>query len=1151
MIFINSARDIIIFMLGPEGGVTTPGTPPLYPPLVTPGGGGFYVEFTYTAPGDTCTPMSLQHNTGSVYNFVNCTFSRNVAGNGATNDPKFIIPHECNHNTFGKGGGLAVFFKGKASDNTIKLSNSTFVGNNAVWGGGMYVEFHDAAKGNLIEIESDFSGNSAIFEGGGLRVSYYIDPSNTTNIAANNINISSSTFVNNSAYAGGAITLLPSLIGIGEHAVPEILISNCSFEGNRAKLGSAIYSSDVAVNIARSIPVINVQSSNFTNNILIIGSSSTEHYIGVGAVYLNGVPAKFYDVIVFQRNSGSALAVVNTYVDFTSCNVFFQNNTGEKGGAISLLGAASVIISNQTNARFVGNTAASYGGAIYNSYIERESYSTYPNCFIKYNDFLAPPDRWTAHFVFRKNSAMISGSSIYSTSILPCSMFTLTPNQSQTVFCWNHTYWDYDDSCTSAIGTGTGNVSLGVAQTFPGWVYKLPINITDELGHDILRYTAFTASIRESSSIVATVDAGFYFVSDGFVQINGDGSANQTIILSLDGTLAGNWHSELEIQLLPCPPGLSQTTNGSNATCQCDPNKTYNSVIICLGSNSGNTFTLIKSGYWIGVDPKAHSGGLVVAACPQGFCTSGKTGTDKYITLPTEADKLNGVICAANRAGVLCGECIETYAPSVNDDSYSCVPCMKSELIGNVFTYIGVMYVPLVIFSLVIIIFNVKLTTGPANAFILFSQAIVTTYRITIGDQLSINSNIKQDVNKFFEVCNFVYRIFNLDFFSYLMAPFCVGSQLNTLDIIELNYIVAIVPCVMILIVIVCYQITKMTCILALCGCITKPSNKPTQKMACTKAISVSPILAFAAFLLLSYNKFSVTASKILMQTRFIDASGTIISGTRSYYAAQFEAGDWRYVLPSSIVTILIIALPIVLLGFPVRLFEKCIGRAPAIMKYYPADKVNIFLDAFQGCFRDNRRYFASAYFFFRLFVNVVFLFLPSPSMKLAFEQFACISMVLLIALLQPYKVTAYNYIDIIFFSNLAVISILNDHILNSTNLVETISSIVILSVLISLPLVYMGGYIIWYFLIKPRKYIIIISLSVLMQKCLKKKSITESNLPSVTLQKVIPHTTSVDEVGVVNTAASDYAEIEARMQEQIDHAVNSDSRSGYSITTD
>ena len=145
----------------------------------------------------------------------------------------------------------------------------------------------------------------------------------------------------------------------------------------------------------------------------------------------------------------------------------------------------------------------------------------------------------------------------------------------------------------------------------------------------------------------------------------------------------------------------------------------------------------------------------------------------------------------------------------------------------------------------------------------------------------------------------------------------------------------------------------------------------------------MSPILAFAAYLLLAYNKVSVTASKILNQVHFIDSSGTTLSITRLYYSAQYDAGYWRYALPSSIITILIIVLPIILLEFPVRLFEKCISRVPVIMTYYPAAKVNIFLDAFQGCFHDNRRYFASAYFFFRLIVNVFLVFLPTLSLQI------------------------------------------------------------------------------------------------------------------------------------------------------------------------
>ena len=121
---------------------------------ITPGGGGFCIEFTYSTPGDFCAPSSLHHNTGSRYDFTKSTFIGNVADHISINVPTFIIPYACNHDAFGKGGGLALFFKGSASDNTVRLSNCTFQNNTAVWGGGLYVEFHDAAMGNVIEIES-------------------------------------------------------------------------------------------------------------------------------------------------------------------------------------------------------------------------------------------------------------------------------------------------------------------------------------------------------------------------------------------------------------------------------------------------------------------------------------------------------------------------------------------------------------------------------------------------------------------------------------------------------------------------------------------------------------------------------------------------------------------------------------------------------------------------------------------------------------------------------------------------------------------------------------------------------------------------------------------------------------------------------------
>ena len=1112
----------------------------------TPGGGGFSIEFAYSAPGDICAPSSLQHNTRSMYIFSNSTFSGNVADDGSANVTTFPIPNACNHGAFGKGGGLALFFKGNASSNTVKLFNCTFQNNKADWGGGFYVEFHDAAAGNVIEIESTFSNNSAVIEGGGLRVAYYT-PGYNRKIEANHLFIRSSTFQHNNAFTAGAIAVLLSLVN-ADDPVPELLVSNCTFESNRAEIGSVVHGSYVTLSSASLTPVIVFQTCTFTNNILDerLDIRITQSYTGIGAVYLNGIPAKFVGAIIFENNSGSALAVVGAYVDFTSSNVSFFNNTGDKGGAISLLGDASMVISNQTIARFEGNSASTYGGAIYNAYIEIERFSSYANCFIRYNDFFVPPDKWTAHFIFRNNTADKVGNSIYSTSILPCSLFTATPNEMETVFCWNHTFWNYDHNCIDEIGTGFGKLTTYIAKTYPGLKYKLPINIFDELGHDILGFTPFIATIKKlHPQPVATVDPGFYVAVDGVIQLNGNGSTNQTLILTLEGTGMGHWQSEIAVQLLPCPPGLSLDRNDQKGICKCDPSKTFNSIVVCLGGWSDNGTALIKAGFWIGFSPELGSAELVVAPCPRGFCKQIATSADvlqlsgTYIFLPMASAMLDSVVCSPNRMGILCGECAASYAPSVNDDAFSCVPCDSSQLVENTFKYIGILYFPLVLFFLFIILFNIKLTTGPANAFVLFSQAIVSSFDSTVSGQLTISSDVYSGAKVYFKICSFLYRMYNLDFFAFLLEPFCIGPHFNTLDVIELNYVVAIVPCVMILIVMACYRVKTLTCIFRTCRCNTGRKDSQSQ-LTYIRSIRVSPILAFAAFLLLSYNKFCTTTSKLLNQVTFINASGSSITLTRLYYAAQFYPGYWKYALPCSIISILIIVLPIILLGFPVHLFEKCISHVPAIMKHYPAEKVNIFLDAFQGCFRDNRRYFASAYFFFRLIINIFLVLLPTSSILLS-QQLLCIAMVVLIAILQPYKVTVFNYVDILFFSNLAIISILNEYITqysSDLNQQKSISAIlVVICILISLPLIYMVGYLIWCFLVKRKKELIVSMLLSPMQKYLDHKARAEMDT-AVHFQTIKRDDQgNVIAVDVITFVASDIDLLDARMHEQVTSA--------------
>ena len=100
--------------------------------------------------------------------------------------------------------------------------------------------------------------------------------------------------------------------------------------------------------------------------------------------------------------------------------------------------------------------------------------------------------------------------------------------------------------------------------------------------------------------------------------------------------------------------------------------------------------------------------------------------------LPLQADdELTNVVCVTNRTGVLCGECRGSYAPSIN--GHVCLVIHLMQVIGNIFKYIGIVYVPLVLFFLVIIFFNVQLTTGLANAHMILLPPLVRTI---VGSQL-------------------------------------------------------------------------------------------------------------------------------------------------------------------------------------------------------------------------------------------------------------------------------------------------------------------------------------------------------------------------------------------------------------------------------
>ena len=1070
------------------------------------GGGGFYVEFSYCQPGDTnCSNVETTAEptiTGAIYYFKRCRFLQNQANISDYDKSTYIVPYQIDHGAFGRGGGLSIFVKGSSNGNYFEVLNCTFQDNQALWGAGMFLEFHDHTKNNTAYIDnSQFLNNSCSYTkqsgtaGGGMRIGHYVYFDNFG--PGNNVTIENCDFSFNSALNGGGISISSTLQNQSD--LTTISLSFCNFVENVARLGSALHVDGFPLILFGQMLSVFVKHSNITgNSVEFLKPLNLEHepyQVGVGTVYVHKVPLKFRGNMTFAGNTGSALAAVKTVVSFSNCTAFFRNNTGNKGGGIALLGAAYIMVNQSTNLQFYNNSAVIHGGAIYNQYISRENMNSYTHCFIRHENPFLHPDEWNATFHF-DNNADFEGSrpsAVYSTSILPCSWAggSGVNRTKSAILCWHG--WTYEDSegCAKYIHTDIGSITFvegsNHVKAFPGWQFDLGINIVDDLNKDIDKESVFVASTKASlsSSALGVNGTPYSFIWGEKTTVWGNNSeAQPQIILALDSDKNRVWHLEIIIELQPCPPGFKlgdkeiggkhvYTTTDHDVqdqsdikllSCRCTD--TYAGAVSC----NENTFTAeLRNGNWMGtINNKT---GYYTSLCPNKYCYT--NDSNEFIFLPKSSVELEKLICGKKyRKGVLCGECIDGYGPAVNSPTFDCVNCTDVDIVGNIFKYLAAVYIPIVVIFLVIVLFGVRLTSGPANAFILYAQIISSTFSMDANGQILLHHSVhKTTLQKAYQI---PYGVFNLELLQSLIPPLCIGEHLNALSIISLDYIVAIFP--LFLIIISALLVMVSSCCFRENLCMQE--NSVASFFANRRRNLREAILpSIAAFLLLSYTKFSLTTAYILNLQALTDDKGTSLHPSRVYYAGQYEDTDPEYIhyylIPACfILATFVITPPLLLLHYPLWFIEWCLGKVDCLWRWYPVGKVHLLLDTFQGCFKNRYRFFAGLYFLFRLIININFSFSYSWLVQYILQLIVCTVMVVILALCQPYNKEnkIFNYIDVLFFADIAIISALSLYLYEygkNYKLDKELPNVmrfvfVVQYVLILLPLIYIIVYISW-----------------------------------------------------------------------------------------
>ena len=406
-----------------------------------------------------------------------------------------------------------------------------------------------------------------------------------------------------------------------------------------------------------------------------------------------------------------------------------------------------------------------------------------------------------------------------------------------------------------------------------------------------------------------------------------------------------------------------------------------------------------------------------------------------YRLLPENISDLNDFMCGPlNRKGYLCSECIDGFGPSISliDDPYNCFRCTNNW--HGVILYLVIVLVPVTLFYLIILVFQIRMTSAPMPCFILYSQLVVNLLSHSWDSSFGVIENIEftneVDLRTVTRLILVFYGIFNLDFISHAVPPFCVNSYLTLYHRAILGYITAFYPILLILITRLCIELHDRN--FRVIVCLWRPFHRCFFRLRRGWDIKNDLIDVFATFFVLSY-------AKIFYQTILLYCTNPLftysLNGNYSYSNHVPDVDNTisitsaQYITTFSIVALIFLISNIVpvllLILYPLGMFRKMLSKLRL-------DRISlmIFMEKFHCCYRDSldgrrdMRYFSGIYFFL-YFCSVL-----NATMFHHFFEFkkwftfglTYSIMVLLIALCRPYKKMYVNVCDTLLLFHSATI---------------------------------------------------------------------------------------------------------------------------------
>ena len=412
------------------------------------------------------------------------------------------------------------------------------------------------------------------------------------------------------------------------------------------------------------------------------------------------------------------------------------------------------------------------------------------------------------------------------------------------------------------------------------------------------------------------------------------------------------------------------------------------------------------------------SNDAVAGRCLYAYCQPTSV-YDLYDKVNKDIFRQDQTLCGyLNREGRLCGKCKQDHYVSAYSYDLKCYKCSRG-LLENIILYLTVAYVPLTVFLAIVVIFHVSFSAPHLHGVIYLCQCFTmpTLMRVLIHE-----SRCSAGPSIYLKIEASLYGIWNLDFFRTLIPPICL--PLNTMQVIALDYLVAVYPLLVLMCVYVLVSAHDRGCRLVVQ--LWRPFLSCFARMRQQFSARYSIIDAFATFVILSYIKFVSISGDLLIPTQIFNINGTRV-GYFVYYDATVEFMGTQhlpYFILAIAVTLTVATFPLFLLLYPMKWFQAVLNNLKL-----NTSGLRMFMECFQGYYHDRSdggrdcRYFSAVYPTLRI-VFVILYAMTHSNFCFCVTVLILIAVVICLLLVHPYKkkFKLYNKMDIVLILSLGVL---------------------------------------------------------------------------------------------------------------------------------